>query len=131
MKWFLKTIISTVVTLYLISRVFPQVHFASMGVLITTGIVLTILIVIGKPFLKILLLPINIITFGMFAWVINILVLYIATLLVPGFEVGAITIPSVVIGPFLFPTYELSRFWSMFLVSFLVSLGNGVIGWIL
>ena len=131
MKWFLKTIISTAVTLYLISKAFPQVQFASVGVLITTGIVLTILMVIVKPFLKILLLPINIITFGMFAWMINILVLYLATILVPGFVIGSITVPSVIIGPFLFPTYTLTTFWSMFLVSFLVSIGNGIIGWVL
>jgi len=131
MKSLIKTVIFTCLSLYLISRVFPDVHFASTGVLISTGIVLTLLTVIVRPFLKILMLPINIITFGLFAWVINIIVMYLAILIVPGFSIGKVMIPSIPLGPFIFPAYTFSKFWSLFVVSLLVSLGNGILGWIL
>lgn len=131
MKSLIKTVIFTCLSLYLISRVFPDVQFAGLGVLITTGIVLTLLTIIVRPFLKILMLPINIITFGLFAWVINIVVMYFAILIVPGFSIGKMTIPSIALGPLIFPAYTFSKFWSLFVVSLLVSLGNGILGWIL
>lgn len=131
MKSLLKTMIFTTLSLYAISRMFPGVQFAGTSVLITTGVVLTLLMIIGRPVLKILLLPVNIITFGLFAWMINIIVLFLATLLVPGFTIGTIQVPSLVVGPFLFPAFEFSRFWSLFVVSLLISLGNGILGWIL
>ncbi len=131
MKSLIKTVIFTCLSLYLISRVFPDVRFAGLGVLITTGVVLTLLTVIVRPFLKILMLPINIITFGLFAWMINIIVMYLAILLVPGFSIGNVTIPSLTLGSLIFPAYTFSKFWSLFVVSLLVSLGNGILGWIL
>lgn len=131
MKTFLKLIIFTTVSLYLISRAFSGVQFVNTNTLLMTGLVLTILMVFVKPFLKILLLPVNIITFGLFAWIINILVIYLATLLIPGFKVGSIAIPAIVVGPFMFPSFTLSTFWSLFLVSWLISIGNGVLSWIL
>jgi putative membrane protein len=131
MKSLLKTIIFTTLSLYLISRFSPEVRFASNNILIATGIVLTLLTVIVKPFLKILLLPVNLITFGLFAWVINIIVIYLATLLVPGFSIGKVMIPAITLGPLYFQSYTFSHFWSYFVVSLFVSLGNGVLGWIL
>lgn len=123
--------IFTTLSLYAVSRMFPAVHFASLQVLVTTGIVLTLLMYIGRPVLKIVLLPINIITFGLFAWMINIIVFYLATLLVPGFSIGSITVPTIILGPFLFPALTLSVFWSYFFVSLLVSFGNGILSWVL
>ncbi|HKY74294.1 MAG TPA: phage holin family protein [Patescibacteria group bacterium] len=131
MKTFFKLIVFTTVSLYLISRVFPSIQFVDINTLLVTGLVLTILTVFVRPFLKILLLPVNIITFGLFAWIINILVIYLATLLVPGFKVGSISIPAIIVGPFMFPSFTLSTFWSLFLVSWLISIGNGILGWIL
>lgn len=131
MKSFVRRVLFTTLTLFLISRVFPEVNFASTGVLISTGIVLVLLTLFVKPFLKILFLPVNLITFGLFAWVINIIVIFLATLIVPGFHINAITIPSVELGIFVFPTYQLSQFWSLFLVSFLVAFGNGFFAWLL
>jgi putative membrane protein len=131
MKSLFRRLIFTTITLFIISRLFPQVSFANIGVLISTGIVLVLLTVFVKPFLKILFLPVNLITFGLFSWVINIIVIYLAVLLVPGFHIHAITIPSFTLGIFIFPPFHLSQFWSLFFVSFLVSLGGGLFSWIL
>jgi|SRR6185369_15963049 len=131
MKSLIRRFLFTTISLYIISRIFPQVSFASTGVLISTGVVLVLLTLFVKPFLKILLLPVNLITFGLFAWVINIIVIYLAILLVPGFHINAISIPSFELGIFIFPSFEFSKFWSLFFVSFLVSFGNGFLAWLL
>ncbi len=131
MKSLFRRLIFTTLTLFIISRLFPSVSFSNWGVLIATGVVLVLLTIFVKPFLKILFLPVNLITFGLFAWVINILVIYLAILIVPGFHINAITVPSITLGAFIFPPFHFSQFWSLFFVSFLVSFGNGFFAWLL
>lgn len=131
MKSLIRRFLFTTISLYVISRLFPQVSFSNTTVLLSTGVVLVLLTIFVKPFLKILLLPVNLITFGLFAWVINIIVIYLAILLVPGFHINAISIPSFELGIFIFPSFEFSKFWSLFFVSFLVSFGNGFLAWLL
>lgn len=69
------------------------------------GVVLTGINIIVKPILKLLLLPLNLLSFGMFRWVINALTLGLLTFLVdqvrfqafvfPGFDQFGITLPQV------------------------------------
>lgn len=131
MKPFIRTIAFTVIGLYILSRAFPAVSFANISVLFFAGVVLTLLSIFVRPFLKILFLPVNLVTLGLFSWVINIIVIYLATLIVPGFHIGEITVPSFTVGIFVFPVYHLSQFWSLLFVSFVLSLLSSVLGWFL
>lgn len=115
-------------TLALITFLLPQVRFASTWVLISAAAVLAVLTILVRPALKILFLPVNLVTFGLFSWFINVIVLWLATVLVPGFHIGAVTTPEFALGPFLIRPVELSELWSFILVSFVLSLGNGVLG---
>ena len=49
------------------------------------GIVLTSFLV--KPIINLLLLPINLLTFGIFKWISSAITLYLVTLIVPGFRI--------------------------------------------
>ncbi len=130
MRGLLKRIVFTTLSLYVITVIFPQVRFANPTALVTMGLVLTLLNIFIRPFISILLLPINLITFGLFSWILNIIVLYLATVITPGFSIGAIVIPSFTLGIFVFPAYHLTVFWSFFLVSLLLSIGNSLFAWI-
>lgn len=55
--------------------------------LLLTGFGLTIASLIAKPIINILLLPVNLITFGLFRWVAAVAVLYIVIMVVPGFKI--------------------------------------------
>lgn len=96
-------------SLYLINLVISGLSFSEgVTTLLLTGLALTIASLIIKPIINILLLPINLITFGLFRWVSYAVMLYIVTLVVPGFEISKfyftglstywITIPEVSIG---------------------------------
>jgi uncharacterized membrane protein YvlD (DUF360 family) len=54
--------------------------------LITAG-ALTIAMMFGKPIINLLLLPLNLITFGVFRWVSSAVALYLTTLMVKDFKV--------------------------------------------
>ncbi|MFC1632559.1 phage holin family protein [Patescibacteria group bacterium] len=81
-------ILGTTLALYLAVLIFPGVTASSTSILILTGVVLGLLNAWLKPLLKILSLPLTILSFGFFTFFINILVLALAVFLVPGFGIA-------------------------------------------
>ena len=71
------------VTAYLL----PGVHVLSFTSALVTAVVLGVINAFIKPILLILTLPINILTLGLFTFVINALVIILTANLVPGFKV--------------------------------------------
>ena len=59
--------------------------------LLLTGAAITAVSFLAKPVINLLLLPINLVTFGLFRWVSSAIILYIATLIVPMFKVASFT----------------------------------------
>jgi len=88
MKNILKHYIIDTITLYLVSQFVSGMVFEK-GVqsmlLAALGLMLTSFLV--KPILNLLLLPLNLLTFGLFKWISSAIALYIVTLIVPGFKI--------------------------------------------
>lgn len=55
---------------------------------LATAVILSLLNVFIKPLLLVLTLPINLLTLGLFTFVINGLIILLASSIVPGFNVG-------------------------------------------
>ncbi|MGD9129742.1 MAG: phage holin family protein [Candidatus Woesebacteria bacterium] len=94
----LKPIIITILTILILAWAIPTVSYLNWTTLILAGVVLTLLQKIAKPVLKILFLPINIVTLGLFSIVINVALLWLATFLVPGFQIQAMSILGIKLG---------------------------------
>lgn len=86
MNIILKIIISAVVAFGL-SYILSGIHIQSFVTALILAAVLGLLNLIVKPLLIILTLPITIFTFGLFLFVINALIILIATNFVKGFRV--------------------------------------------
>lgn len=88
MKNILKHYIVDTISLYLISQAVSGMYFEN-GInslfLAGLGIMLTSFLV--KPIINLLLLPLNLLTFGLFRWISSSITLYIVTLVVPGFSI--------------------------------------------
>ncbi|NIJ55396.1 phage holin family protein [Dyadobacter arcticus] len=110
MKLLLRLVISTLAILaagYFV----PGVVVSSVGSAFVAAIVLGILNTFLKPILQILALPITILTLGLFYFVINVLVIYLATYLVDGFAISnfisallfslVVSVVSAILGMFL------------------------------
>jgi len=83
MKKLSTTLFINAVALFLVSALFEEVTLDLKSLVIMT-IVFTLLNMVVKPILKILAIPLTIITLGLFSLVINGLVLYWAFKIVPG-----------------------------------------------
>lgn len=66
------------VSLWVVDALMTQISFADFGSLLLTALILSLLNATLKPFLKILSLPITILSMGLFSLIINGLVLYLA-----------------------------------------------------
>ena len=88
------------------SYIIPGISVDSFTTALVVAVVLGIINIFLKPILLILTLPITILTLGLFALVLNALLIMLAANLVPGFEV--------------------SGFWAALLFALLLS----VVGWI-
>ncbi|MFA5933135.1 MAG: phage holin family protein [Microgenomates group bacterium] len=72
------------------------------------------------PLLRVLLLPLNLLTLGLFAWLSNVLALYFLVNVVPYFKVTAYTFNGVYWQGFSIPAVDLSVFHVVIIASFLL-----------
>lgn len=117
----LKRLFASLISLWLLSLLLPNVTYSSWVVLGLAGVAITLTQTILQPVLKILLLPITIITLGMFNSVINVVLLWLVTAVVPGFHIDPLQIWET----------RLSFFFSLIVVSFGLSLVQTIIIWII
>ncbi len=118
MKHLFIRFIQTILAIALLSFLVPTVSYTDYMSLIVGGIVLSLLQMILRPVLKILFLPVNIVTLGLFSWVINVFILWLATWIVPGFDIK----PTVFMG------MQLGQFLTLLLISFLLSIAQTFVG---
>lgn len=118
---FIKAVLSSIITIAILAWFFPNINYGNSVTLIIAGIVLTLLEKLLRPVLKILFLPINVVTLGLFSLVINVFILYLATYLVPGFEINNVIILGI----------HLNQFFSLLLASAMIGFLQGAFALIL
>ncbi|MFZ5966177.1 MAG: phage holin family protein [Bacillota bacterium] len=87
MKNFLLKWLGSALSIYITAYLLDAVHVKGFGAALIAAVILGTANMIIKPILVILTLPINIISLGLFLFVVNGVVLKIAAAVVPGFEV--------------------------------------------
>jgi len=126
MKQIIKTIFFNTIAIAAVSYLTPGLSYShNLNTLIIAAVVLSFVNSFIKPFLKILFLPINVITLGLFGWFINVIVLFLVTLLVPGLNISGFE--ADIFGT----TFVFSRFWAFIVISFMLNLVTTGITWIL
>ncbi|MEA2056299.1 MAG: phage holin family protein [Patescibacteria group bacterium] len=116
-----RSILITAITLAFLAWLLPTVSYLNLFTLILASLVFTLLQKIIKPVLKILFLPINIVTLGLFSVVLNVFLLWLVTFMVPGLQIQVMKIGGVGLG----------QFGSYMLISFIISLIQWLISLIL
>src|ERR1700761_6842746 len=86
---FLLRIVITAVVAFALSYILPGVHIFSFWTAIKVALVLAILNFLLKPILVILTLPITIVTFGLFLFIINAIIVWFVGYLVSGFHIDS------------------------------------------
>lgn len=82
------------------------------------------------PLLKIMFLPLNLITLGFFTWVINVIGLYILTRIIPQMKLLPYFFPGADLGGVTFPAMQLNILHVAILASFLVGFTSHFLQWL-
>jgi len=85
-RFLLRTLI-TAAAIFIVVKIMPGVNIESPIALIVTAVLLGLLNAILRPLLIFLTLPITVLSFGLFVFVINGLILVLVSYIVPGFNV--------------------------------------------
>ena len=86
MKLLLRLVIN-VVALFIVEYLVPGFVLTSIQAAIIAAIVIGVVNTFIKPIIQLIALPITMITFGVAAFLINVLLLYLISFIVPGFEI--------------------------------------------
>lgn len=132
MKKLLRILAINYFALWITSRIFPAAisYQENWQTLFWAAAALGLVNLAIKPLVKLLLLPVTLLTLGAFRWVINILGLYLVTVLVPGFSIQAFEFPGLSYQGFAIPAFHVSFLYAYIIVSFALSLISSFIYWL-
>ena len=86
-KIMLISLVINAIAFYVVAYLVPGVEIAGIGPLLVVSIVWGVLAMLVRPLLILLTLPVNVMTLGLFTFVINALLLMLTASLVPGFQI--------------------------------------------
>ena len=87
MKFLLRWLINAL-ALWIAAEVVPGISVAGVGPLLLAALVIGLINAFIRPILRVLTIPITVLTLGLFLLVLNALLFWLAAALVPGFAVA-------------------------------------------
>lgn len=119
------------VALFLVSRMANGLVFEK-GIqsLVLTGIALGIAAFLIRPIINILILPLNLLTFGVFKFLTNAVTLYLVDLILKEFNVGAFSYPGFKHALIELPAFSIPYPFSYIVFSLLISIITSVLYWL-
>ncbi len=83
-------LLMSAIAIFVTGQILPGIKIESFITAVVVAVVLAVVNILVKPILLILTLPFNILTFGLFTFVLNGLLILLASSLVAGFSVANI-----------------------------------------
>jgi putative membrane protein len=132
MKAIFRYFLINLVSLWITTEVVKGLTYGGgFRILIIGAAVFTLINFLLVPLIKILLLPLNILTLGFFAWLTNVIALYALTTIVPYFKLMPYTFPGYTLSGIIIPSVDLSTLWVAILASFLIGLITQILHWVI
>jgi putative membrane protein len=132
MRKLLRFFVVTIFCLWLTNSWFPEGLRITGGllVLVKAGLALTLANLFVRPVVNLLLLPFNLITLGMFRWVVNAGMLWLVVRLVSGMSVAGFHYPGFTYQGFVIPGLQLSLVGAYIFLAFFISLVSTLLLWL-
>lgn len=131
MKGLIRSYLITLTALYLVTDVVYSFSYAGgYQTLFFGAFVLMLINMIIKPIAKIFFLPINFITLGLFSFVINALMLYTLTILLPQFNIQSYFFPGFNNYGFVIPAIRFSLIATYVIISIVISVITSILHWL-
>lgn len=131
MKKILRPYFIETYVLYTVSGIASGMVFGKgIETLLITGFVFMVTSLLAKPIINLLLLPLNLLTFGFFRWVSAAIVLYIVTLIVPAFSLVGFSFAGISNKWIEIPSLNFEGYVAFIAYAFLISLLSSFLYWL-
>lgn len=118
-------------SLYLVSLVATGLIFEDgTKTLLLAGLGLTLATIFARPVINLLLLPLNLVTFGLFRWVSSAIALYLVELVVPGFNIAGFRFAGFTNVWIEIPGMDFSGWLQYIAFAFILSVITSIIYWV-
>ncbi|MBI3577023.1 phage holin family protein [Candidatus Gottesmanbacteria bacterium] len=128
MKGIIRSFLFHIVALWFTTQLLPSlVIIGNWQTIVGAGIVLTLLTLFIQPLLKILFIPINFLTLGLASWLIDVILLWLLTVVVPQVQVRAWDFAGVSAAGFRIPPMHVSYGMSLIITTLFLMLITGIL----
>lgn len=131
MKSLLKKYFIIILAVYSLTQFIPAFVISDRWQgLFYSSFILSILFYIAQPIINLIMLPINLLTLNLTSWLLNIVITYIWTLLVPNIQVASWQFKGKNIGPITFSSLYFPQWQVIVLSGILLTLIIQFIKWL-
>lgn len=132
MKSLLQNIGINALSLFLLSQTLEGVKIiGGVPTFIFGGFVLSLMTTILRPLLQLATLPLNILTFGTFSFLINVIILYLLTIFIPQITISPFVFKGVAFLDFVIPKISFNSFFAFVVSAVILSIIVGSIRWLI
>lgn len=134
-KSFMKSIVRNIafyaLSLFALTQLLAGVKISGgLTIYVIGGAILSIMFLVVKPILSIVTLPLNVITLGTFSFLINAIILYLLTIVVPNISIKGFEFSGFSFAGFIVPKLFLNTFFAFIISSFLLSIFVSFLTWL-
>lgn len=131
MKSLLKSFFINFFSLLLVAKLVNGFSFAKgYETILIAALVLGLVNLFVRPLINILLLPINLITLGAFHWIVNVVTLFLVTIIVPDFGIIGFEFPGLNFSGLTLPPYATTGLLALILNTFVLSVISSFFFWL-
>lgn len=132
MKALLRYFLINLVSLWITTDVIKGLtYIGGFKSLLLGAAVFTIINFLLVPLIKVLLLPLNLLTLGLFAWLTNVLALYALTALYPAFSLHPYYFPGYQLNGYTIPAVDLSTLLVVIVSAFMIGIITHFLHWLI
>jgi len=131
MRRFIRSYFFNSLALALIGWLYPGLEVSfQLEKFLLASLLLTLSFKVLKPILKILLLPLNLLTLGFFRWLKTVICLALTIYLAEGVSLTSFTFPGLKIGGLSFHSCQVGQFVNLLISSFLFTYSTKGLKWL-
>ncbi len=131
-RLFFRTVSINLLGIYLASQILNGVivYVGGVSTLLMAALVIAAVNLFVRPVINLLLLPINLVTLGMFRWVSNLVTLFLATRLIPNLQIHSFDYVGANLGVIIIPAIHFSAFMAFVVATITLTITFHFLYWL-
>ncbi|KKU62953.1 MAG: Membrane protein [Candidatus Amesbacteria bacterium GW2011_GWA1_47_16] len=133
LRLLLRSIAINLASVYIAAKILSGVivYIGGYQTLLLAAIVIAVVNLLVRPVINLLLLPIHLLTLGVFRWLANLATMYIVIWLIPNLSIQPFTFPGLNLSYIIIPSIKFSAFGAFIVSTLVLTLTFHFLYWLL